>query len=196
MSKYFWFTLLFLYMFQSFVNANPVKDDSLKYLLNALIEINHPKALQVAADLKNFKGDIKTYKLIIRKADLDFNDIKKLAEAIKQVQKTRGPDLIILSMSFNKNIKDEGLNLILNVIPDTIEVLAFVECGLTDTGALKIIEYAYKSKNINQIYLEGNFFSKSIENKFNKLKIYRPHLTIISKWHSKTFKEIIRKNYN
>ena len=196
MSKYFWFTLLFLYMFQSFVNANPVKDDSLKYLLNALIEINHAKALQVAADLKNFKADIKTYKLIIRKADLDFSDIKKLAEAIKQVQKTRGPDLIILSMSFNKNIKDEGLNLILNVIPDTIEVLAFVECGLTDTGALKIIEYAYKSKNINQIYLEGNFFSKSIENKFNKLKIYRPHLTIISKWHSKTFKEIIRKNYN
>ena len=196
MSKYFWFTLLFLYMFQSFVNANPVKDDSLKYLLNALIEINHAKALQVAADLKNFKADIKTYKLIIRKADLDFSDIKKLAEAIKQVQKTRGPDLIILSMSFNKNIKDEGLNLILNVIPDTIKVLAFVECGLTDTGALKIIEYAYKSKNINQIYLEGNFFSKSIENKFNKLKIYRPHLTIISKWHSKTFKEIIRKNYN
>ena len=171
MSKYFWFTLLFLYMFQSFVNANPVKDDSLKYLLNALIEINHPKALQVAADLKNFKADIKTYKLIIRKADLDFSDIKKLAEAIKQVQKTRGPDLIILSMSFNKNIKDEGLNLILNVIPDTIEVLAFVECGLTDTGALKIIEYAYKSKNINQIYLEGNFFSKSIQYKFKKLKM-------------------------
>ena len=63
MSKYFWFTLLFLYMFQSFVNANPVKDDSLKYHLNALIEINHAKALQVAADLKNFKADIKTLKV-------------------------------------------------------------------------------------------------------------------------------------
>ena len=183
-------------MFQSFANANPAKDDSLKYLINALIEINHPKAFQVAADLKNFKGDIKTYKLIIRKADLDFSDIKKLAEAIKQVQKTRGPDLIILSMSFNKNIKDEGLNLILNVIPDTIEVLAFVECGLTDTGALKIIEYAYKSKNINQIYLEGNFFSKSIQYKFKKLKMDKPHLTIISKWPSERFKEMIRKNYN
>lgn len=61
-------------------------------------------------------------------------------------------------MSFNKNIKDKGLNLILNVIPDTTKILAFVECGFTDTGALKIIEYAYKNKNINQIYLEGNFF--------------------------------------
>ena len=51
-------------------------------------------------------------------------------------------------MSFNKNIKDKGLNLILN-IPGTTKILAFVECGLTDTGDLKIIEYAYKNKNIN-----------------------------------------------
>lgn len=99
-------------------------------------------------------------------------------------------------MSFNKNIKDKGLNLILNVIPHTTKILAFVECGLTDTGALKIIEYAYKNKNLNQIYLEGNFFSQSIQNKFNKLKIDRPQLTIISQWPSETFKEMVRKNYN
>ena len=196
MPKYFWFTLLFLYIFQSFANANHSKDNSLKYLVNALIEINHPKTFQLAADFKNFKGDIKTYNSIIRKADLDFYDIEKLAKAIKQVQKARGQDLIILSMSFNKNIKDEGLNLILNVIPDTIKILAFVECGLTDTGALKIIDHAYKSKNINQIYLEGNFFSKSIQYKFKKLKMDKPHLTIISKWPSERFKEMIRKNYN
>ena len=60
-------------------------------------------------------------------------------------------------MNFNKSIKDKGLKLILNVIQDTTKVLAFVECGLTDTGALKIIGYAFKNKNINQIYLEGNF---------------------------------------
>ena len=118
MSKYFWFTLLFVYIFHSSANANPSKDNSLKYLVNALIEINHPKAFQVASDLKKMKKDIKTYNLIIRKADLDFNDIKKIAKAIKQVQKSKGPHLNTLSMSFNKNIKDKGLNLILNVIPD------------------------------------------------------------------------------
>ena len=72
--------------------------------------------------------------------------IKKIAEVIKQVQKSRGPDLITLSMSYNKNINEKGLNLILNVIPGTTKILAFVECSLTDTGALKIIEYAYKKK--------------------------------------------------
>ena len=61
MSKYFWFILLFLYIFQSIAIANPSKDNSLKYLVNALIEINHPKALQVALDLKKIKKDIKTY---------------------------------------------------------------------------------------------------------------------------------------
>ena len=99
-------------------------------------------------------------------------------------------------MSFNKNIKDKGLNLILNVIPDTTKILAFVECGLTDTGALKIIDYVYKNKKINQIYLEGNFFSKSIQNKFNKLKIDSPQLTIRSQRPSETFKEMVKINYN
>ena len=155
--------LFFFYIFQNFSIANPSKDNSLKYLVNTLNEINHPKAFRVASDLEKIRTNIKTYNLIIRKADLDFNDLKKIAEGIKQVQKSKGPDLITLSMSFNKNIKDKGLNLILNVIPHTTKILAFVECGLTDTGALKIIEYAYKNKNLNQIYLEGNFFQNQFK---------------------------------
>ena len=61
MSKYFRFALLFLYIFQSIAIANPSKDNSLEYLVNALIEINHHKALQVALDLNKIKKDIKTY---------------------------------------------------------------------------------------------------------------------------------------
>jgi len=94
MSKYFWFILLFLYIFQSLANTNPSKDNSLKYLVKVLIEINHPKAFQVAWGIEKIKKDIKTDNLIIIKADLDFNDIKKIAEAIKKVQKSRGPHLI------------------------------------------------------------------------------------------------------
>jgi len=42
--------------------------------MNALIEINYPKAFQVALDLEKIKKKIKTYNFIIRKADLDFDD--------------------------------------------------------------------------------------------------------------------------
>ena len=77
----------YLYLFHSLANTNPSKDNSLKYLINALIEINYPKAFQVALDLEKIKKSIKTYNFIIIKADLDLNDLKKVAEAIKQVQK-------------------------------------------------------------------------------------------------------------
>ena len=49
MSKYFSFTLLFLYIFESLAIANTSKNNSLKYLVNALIEINHPKAFRTAS---------------------------------------------------------------------------------------------------------------------------------------------------
>ena len=41
--------------------------------------------------------------------------------------------------------------------------------------------------------LIGKFFFKLIQNKFNKLKIDRPQLTIISQWPSETFMEMARK---
>jgi len=100
-----------------------------------------------------------------------------------------------LSMSFNENIKDDGLKLILDAVPDTKKVLACVECGLTDNAALEIIDYANKNKNINEIYLEGNFFSESIQNKFEKLSFKKPNLTIISQWPSQDFKKLVKKNF-
>ena len=196
MLKIFTLVLLYLFSCSSFANENILKNDPLKYLVKALNEINHPKAFDVASNLGKIKKNRNNYDLIIRKAELDVHDTKKIADAIYQIDRLKGPDLITLSMSFNQNIKDEGLNLILDAIPDSTEVLAFVECGLTDKGALKIIDYVYKHKNINQIYLEGNYFSKEIQNKFYKLKLDKPDLTIISQWPSQVFKDMVKKNYN
>ncbi|MDC1066789.1 hypothetical protein OAQ56_02150 [Alphaproteobacteria bacterium] len=192
------FTLVFLYLFlySSFANENILKNDPLKYLVKALKEIDHPKAFDMALNLGKIKKNRNNYDLIIRKAELDVYKTKKIADAIYQIDKLGGPNLITLSMSFNQSIKDEGLNLILEAIPDSTKVLAFVECGLTDKGALKIIDYVYKHKNINQIYLEGNYFSKAVQNKFYKLKLDKPDLTIISQWPSQNFKKMIKKTYN
>ena len=48
----------------------------------------------------------------------------------------------------------EGLIKILNVLPDSTSAIGFVECGITDIGGQKIIDWAYKNKGIKQIYLE------------------------------------------
>jgi len=64
---------------------------------------------------------------------------------------------------------------------------------LRDNAALDIIDYAYKNRN--EIYLEGNFFSESIQNKFDKLTFKKPNLTIISQWPSQEFKKMVKKNF-
>ena len=100
MSKYFWFILLFLYIFQSLAIANPSKDNSLKYLVNALIEINHPKAFRVASDLEKIRTNIKTYNLIIRKAELDFNYLKKISRSYKTSSKIKRTTLNYFKYEF------------------------------------------------------------------------------------------------
>ena len=102
----------------------------------------------------------------------------------------------ILSLSFNQNLKGEGLDLILNVISKSTKVLAFVECGLSNWGALRIIGYVYKNINVNEIYLVGNSFTINTQREFKKLNVDRHYLTIISDWPSKEFEEMVKKNYN
>ena len=45
-----------------------------------------------------------------------------------------------------------ALDIILNVIPKSTKVLAFVECGLSNWGALRIIGYVYKKTLILMKY--------------------------------------------
>ena len=99
-------------------------------------------------------------------------------------------------MSFNVDLKDEGMITILNHIPITTSVIAIVECGITDKAGQVIIEQAAKTINLNGIYLERNDFSKSMEEKFEKLRADNPNLTVLSEWTSKEFKEMVKKTFN
>ena len=89
-----------------------------------------------------------------------------------------------------------ALDIILNVIPKSTKVLAFVECGLSNWGALRIIGYVYKNMNVNEIYLVGNSFTVNTQREFKKLNVDRHYLTIISDWPSKEFEEMVKKNYS
>ena len=127
----------------------------------------------------------------------EFNsgNLKKISNAIEKISHQKGPLLQRISMSFNKDLKDEGLIKILNVLPDSTSAIGFVECGITDIGGQKIIDWAYKNKGIKQIYLEGNFFSKHIINKFMKLKNDKPDIAMIIEWPSEEFKKMVLDNY-
>ena len=167
-------------------------NQGLSHLIAALTKIDKPKSLKVAKELTSINN---SYDLIIRRANLDVLDANKISNAIEKISHQKGPLLQRISMSFNKDLKDEGLIKILNVLPDSTSAIGFVECGITDIGGQKIIDWAYKNKGIKQIYLEGNFFSKHIINKFMKLKNDKPDIAMIIEWPSEEFKKMVLDNY-
>jgi hypothetical protein len=165
-------------------------------LINALVDTNKPKSIKVANSLKAIDNNDKSYDLVIRKANLDINDAKNIANAIKKIQQNNGPKLHTISMSFNENLKDEGIITLLNHLPLTTSVIAFVECGITDEAGQAIIDWSTKTNNLNGIYIEGNNFSKDMEEKFEKLRTDNPSLTVLSEWASEEFKEMVKKTFN
>ena len=167
-------------------------NQGLGHLIAALTKIDKPKSLKVAKELTSSNN---SYDLIIRRANLNILDADEISNAIKKISHQKAPLLKTISMSFNKDLKDEGIIKILNVLPTTTSTIAFVECGITDIGGQKIIDWAYNQKAIKQIYLEGNFFSKNIINQFMKLKKDKPDITMIIEWPSEGFKKMVLDNY-
>ena len=172
--------------------ANIIMQD----LINALVETKKPKSIEVANNLKSTGDNDKSYDLVIRKANLNIEDAKNIATAIKKIDQNKGPQLGTISMSFNEDLKDEGVITLLNHIPLTTSVIAFVECGITDKAGQAIIDWAAKANNLNGIYIEGNDFSKDMEEKFEKLRADNPRLTVLSTWASEEFKEMVKKSFN
>ena len=134
--------------------------------------------------------------MVIRKANLNIQDAKNIANAIKKIDQNKGPKLDTISMSFNEGLKDEGVITILNLIPKTTSVIAFVECGITDKAGQAIIDWAATTNNLNGIYIEGNTFSKEMEAKFEKLRTDNPQITVLSEWYSEEFKQRVKKSFN
>jgi hypothetical protein len=165
-------------------------------LINVLLETKKPKSVEVVKALKSISANSKSYDLIIRKANLNLEDAKKIANAINRVDQKKGPKLHTISMSFNQDLKDDGVIAILDQIPKTTSVIAFVECGITDKAGQAIIDWAFKANNLDGIYIEGNTFSKIMEAKFEKLRIDNRNLTVLSKWASEDFKEMVKKTFN
>ena len=165
-------------------------------LIDALVDTKKPKSIEVANNLKSTGDNDKAYDFVIRKANLNIKDAKNIANAIKNIDQNKGPQLGTISMSFNEDLKDEGVITLLNHIPLTTSVIAFVECGITDKAGQAIIDWAAKTNNLNGIYIEGNNFSKDMEEKFEKLRADNPRLTVLSEWASESFKEMVKKTFN
>jgi hypothetical protein len=66
------------------------------------------------------KNSESSYDLHLRNADLNYNQVKSIAEAIKTVHENGGPSLQSFNMSYNLNLGDENVLILVKNLPQTI----------------------------------------------------------------------------
>ena len=92
-------TIIFLGLLWNNVSySNVVMQD----LIDVLVETKKPKSIEVAKTLKSINAKEKSYDLVIRKANLNLEDARNIANAISRVEKNNGPKLHTLSIVKNR----------------------------------------------------------------------------------------------
>jgi hypothetical protein len=148
-------------------------------LINALRSTNNPVTNKVAETLLSLKNGESSYDLHLRDADLNLNQIKLIAEAIKTVHENRGPSLQSFSMSYNSNLGDEGALILVKSLPQTITKIGLVQSGIGDKGAEALIGWAANAKQLRWLCVEGNIFSNDIKNRLREFGQKRSDLLVV-----------------
>ncbi|MFT6153711.1 MAG: hypothetical protein ACJAYK_001604 [Crocinitomicaceae bacterium] len=148
-------------------------------LINALKSINNPVSNKVAETLLSLKNGESSYDLHLRDADLNLNQIKSIAEAIKTVHENGGPSLQSFSMSYNSNLGDEGVLILIKSLPQTITEIGLVQSGIGDKGGEALIGWAANAKQLRWLCIEGNIFSNDIKDRLRELGQERNDLLVI-----------------
>jgi hypothetical protein len=138
-------------------------------LINALRLTNSPVSNKVAETLFSLKNSESSYNLHLRNADLNYNQIKSIAEAIKTVHENGGPSLHSFSMSYNSNLGDEGVLMLVKNLPQTITEIGLVKSGIGDKGAEALIRWSKNAKQLRWLCVEENIFSNDIKDRLGKL---------------------------
>jgi hypothetical protein len=148
-------------------------------LINALRSTNNPVSNKVAETLLSLKNGKPSYDLHLRNADLSYNQIKSIAEAIKTVHKNGGPSLQSFSMSYNSNLGDEGVLILVKNLPQTITEIGLVQSGIGDKGGEALIRWAKNAKQLRWLCVEENIFSNDIKDRLRKFGQERSDLLVV-----------------
>jgi hypothetical protein len=108
---------------------------------------NKPVCNDLAKNLESSVGHLASYNLHLRSASLSNAEAKLFSEAIKSVHKDATLSLLSFSFSYNPDIKQSGLSILLDALPDHITELGLVGCNLDDLCDNSIISFLSRSKN-------------------------------------------------
>jgi hypothetical protein len=174
----FGFTII-LNLFTSDLSAEEKPEMIISYLINALRSVNKPVCIKVADDLLSLKDNKSNYDLHLRNADLNYKEIKIIAEAIKTVHDKGGPSLQSFSMSYNPLLGDEGVLILVKTLPPTVTEIGLVQCGIGNKGGDALMKWASKAPKLHWLCVEQNSFSNEIKDRFLKFGKERNGLLVI-----------------
>ena len=82
------------------------------------------------------------------------------------------------SLSYNPEITDQGVGLLVKAFPPQITELGLVGCDLGDEAGEGIYQYLENSA-LELVCIEGNNFSSVLMDKFIKLREQKPNLSLL-----------------
>lgn len=148
-------------------------------LIDALRSTNNPVSNKAAETLLSLKKGESSYDLHLRHADLNHGQIKSIVEAVKAVHENGGPSLHSFSLSYNANLGDAGVLVLVNNLPQTVTEIGLVQSGLGDLGGEALIRWAANAKQLRWLCVEGNTFSNDVKDKLRKFGQESSHLLVV-----------------
>ena len=110
-----------------------------------------------------------------RNLNLSITHLEELFDILDQEQEYH-----INSVSFSYNpIGDEGAILMAERLPDTIEEIGLVDCGISDIGGRAILEILNELPELDMICIEQNNLSDKLKLEYQKFGAFNPNLMVV-----------------
>lgn len=142
------------------VTIDSDNNQALLSLLFSLRAMNNAVCDEAANSIEASMQTNTAFDLHLRSADLDHTSISTLANALKNLGNGGDTSLTSFSVSYNAQIGDAGAVVLAHSLPNTIDEIGFVKCGMTDEGALALLQWAKETPTLKMICIEGNLYSQ------------------------------------
>lgn len=110
-----------------------------------------------------------------RGLNLSISNLKTLLDTLNQEQGYK-----VNSISFSHNsIGDQGAILLANRLPNYVEEIGLVDCGISDVGGQAILDRLNELPHLDMLCIEQNNLSESLKLKYHKFAAFNPDLMII-----------------
>jgi hypothetical protein len=107
--------------------------------------------------------------LHLRKLDATTSEILNTIFELKNFLDNNSEPIYSFSFSYNQNLGDEGVGLMINILPASLRSIGLVNCNIGDKGGLELLTWLMSAAHVNILCIEQNNFSSDVKNKFKEL---------------------------